>query len=129
MPAHRFKPGDPKPPGSGKKKGSHNKKSLEFQEILAQHNFSPAEAYLTLFKRQMEILNYRRKRKNIGGMQSILKDGAITLNNICQYVYPKKKAVEHTGEVGIKTFVDFMKDALESDGLDEDDEDDDKDDQ
>ena len=119
-----FKPGQPKI--KGRQKGTPNKKSLEFQEILAANNFSPAEAYLELYKRQMEIYNYRRKRKNIAGMQTVLKDGAITLNNICQFVYPKKKAIEHTGEVGIKTFVDFMKDALESDALDEDDDKDDE---
>ena len=29
-------------------------------------------------------------------------------DNRAQFAYPKKRAIEHTGEIGVKTFADFV---------------------
>ena len=107
-PSTAFKPGTPKPASSGRKKGTPNKKTLEFQLILQNNNFEPGEEFIYLYREQMKIFQQRKQDENLSGMLEALSYAAQTLNNICQYVYPKKKAIEHTGEIGVKTFADFM---------------------
>lgn len=107
-PKTAFKPGTPKPANSGRKKGTPNKKTLEFQIILQNNNFEPGEEFIYLYREQMKIFEQRKKDERFDGALEALSDAAQTLNNICQYVYPKKKAIEHTGEVGVKTFADFV---------------------
>jgi hypothetical protein len=102
-----LKPGE-RPPGAGRKKGTPNKKSLEFQQILEAHNFNPGEALIHIYKEQMLIFDERKKTKNKSGALEALSDAEKTVNDICQYVYPKKKAIEHSGELGVRTFADFM---------------------
>ncbi len=78
--------------------------------MLEANNFDPGQAYVNLFKEQMKLYELRRTKTphNIAGASEILASASTSLNNICQYVYPKKKAIEHSGEVGVKTFADFM---------------------
>lgn len=103
----KWKPGE-RPEGAGRPKGTPNKKTVEFLQIMQEQDFVPGEEFIKLYRRQMKIYELRRKNKNIPGMVEVLSNASTTLNNICQYVYPKKKAVEHTGEVGVRTFSDFM---------------------
>ena len=115
MAKHLFKAGQSGNP-NGRPKGSPNKKTIEFQNMLAANNFDPGEEYVALYRKQMEL--YRmlaaekmrggKRMKNPSGAAAILSDAGVSLNNICQYVYPKKKAIEHSGEVGVKTFADFI---------------------
>lgn len=107
---HAFKPGQTKTPGSGRKAGVPNKKTAEFMLMLEEKGFDPGAAYVELFQEQMRMYNevQKAKRRAPTAGQSILADASATLNNICQFVYPKKKAIEHSGEVGVKTFADFM---------------------
>ncbi len=103
-----FKPGQPKI--GGREKGTPNKKSLEFQSILEKHNFNPGEALVEIYKKQMEIFNLMREKRPyaLTNASILLEKAGVTVNNICQYVYPRKKAIEHSGEVGVKTFADFI---------------------
>lgn len=103
----KWKPGE-RPAGAGRPKGTPNKKTLEFQQVLAAHNFDPAEQLIYIFKEQMKIFELRNKSRNKAGAVEALGAAEKTCNDICQYVYPKKKAIEHSGEVGVKTFADFM---------------------
>ncbi len=104
-----YKPGQSGNP-HGRPKGSVNRKTQEFMTMLEQKGFDPGEAYVDLFFKQLELYNIRREKNpaNISGASEILTAAGQTLNNICQFVYPKKKAIEHTGEVGVKTFADFI---------------------
>lgn len=102
----KFKAGQPKI--GGRKAGTPNKKTVEFQELLASKDFSPGEELIYIYREQMKIFEARKLKGNMAGCLLALEDAQMTANNICQYVYPKKKAIEHTGEVGIKTFADFM---------------------
>lgn len=78
--------------------------------MLEEKGFDPGETYVELFQKQMQLYEIRRKKSphNISGAAALLSDASQSLNNICQYVYPRKKAIEHSGEVGVKTFADFM---------------------
>lgn len=105
-----LKPGE-RPPGAGRPKGTPNKKTKEFQLMLEEKGFDPGAAMVELYQKQMGLFEEFRKRnpnRNVPTAAGLLADASVTLNNICQYVYPKKKAIEHSGEVGVKTFADFM---------------------
>lgn len=103
-----FKPGQAKPKNSGRKKGVRNKKAVEFQLILDQYNFSPGEELIYVYNEAKEIYKTRKKNKNYAGAMVSLDTMSSTADKICQYVYPKKKAIEHTGEVGILSFADLV---------------------
>jgi competence protein ComGC len=109
MAKHKFKPGESGNP-NGRPKGSVSKKTKEFMLMLEEKGFDPGQAYVELFQKQMELYDIRREKNpaNISGANEILSAASHTLNNICQFVYPRKKAIEHSGEVGVKTFADFM---------------------
>ena len=110
MAKHLFKPGQSGNP-KGKAKGTPNKKTKEFMLMLEERGFDPGQAYVDLYFEQMKLFEEFRKlhkTRNLPTAAGFLADASVTLNNICQYVYPKKKAIEHSGEVGVKTFADFM---------------------
>lgn len=115
MAKHKFKPGQSGNP-NGRPKGSANKKTLEFQAMLQANNFDPGQAYVEIYKEQMAIFRKRKKAGNLEGSLVALGDAGTSVNNICQFVYPKKKAIEHSGEIGVRTFADFI--AMGSEGDD-----------
>lgn len=103
-----FKTGQPRPANSGRKKGSPNKKTVEFLTILEEKNFSPGEELIYVYQEAKKLYQWRKKNRNISGAVTCLDTMATTADKICQFVYPKKKAVEHTGEVGILSFADLV---------------------
>lgn len=106
-------------PGSGRKAGTPNKKTVELIQVLEKHNFDPGEQFIWLYKEAKKIFEFRKQRSNLVGALSAL-DRMIEINeDLAQYVFPKKKAVEHSGEVGVRTFADFIASA---DGDDDEDE-------
>lgn len=108
MAAHRIKPGTPKLPGSGRKKGTPNKKTLMFKETLAELGFDPAKAMVYCYNENIELYKTRRKHRNFSAAIDALNGAAKIADNLAQFAYPKHKAVELTGEVGVRTFADFM---------------------
>lgn len=95
-------------PGSGRKKGVPNKKTAELMETIAKLNFDPAEALVYCYKEAQKIFDYRKKRNNLAGALVALDRMETCASDLAQYVFPKKKAIEHSGEVGVKTFADFI---------------------
>jgi hypothetical protein len=104
----KFKVGNPKPANSGRKKGTPNKKSFDFSEKLRELNFDPAAEMVWCYKQLKSLAVLRSKKGNLIGSITALQAAEKTANDISQYVFPKKKAIEHTGELGIKTFADFI---------------------
>ncbi len=99
-----------KPRGSktgGRKAGTPNKNSMVFHEALEKHGLDPGEALINIYREQMKIYETYKKKNDSEGMLSSLSAAERTASNICQYVYPKKKAVEHKTEGGM-TFASFM---------------------
>lgn len=103
-----FKAGQPRPANSGRKKGSVNKKTKEFMHMLEVNNFDPGEAMLHCYKEAMKLYERRREHRAFGPAVDALKLASGIADGISQFAYPKKRAIEHTGEVGVKTFADFM---------------------
>ncbi len=96
-------------PGSGRKKGVPNKQTAEILEIMQKHNFNPAEALLYCYREAEKILLYRKQHGNLSGALCAIDRMEAAAGELAQYVFPKKKAIEHSGEVGVRTFADFIK--------------------
>ena len=94
--------------GAGRKKGTPNKKTVEFQATLEKYNFNPAEALIHCYKEAQKIFDIRKQRNNLVGALVALDRMDSTAATLSQYAYPKRKAIEHSGEVGVRTFADFM---------------------
>ena len=94
--------------GAGRKKGTPNKKTVELMQVLEKHNFDPAEALIFCYREAQKIFEFRKKRNNLAGALVALDRMETCASELSQYVYPKKKAVEHSGEVGVRTFADFI---------------------
>lgn len=109
--------GKKRPEGAGRKKGTPNKKTVEFLQILENNNFDPAAELIYCYRELKKIADHRKKNGNYTGAVVAFQAAEKTANDISQFVYPKKKAIEHTGEVGVRTFADFI-----AAGEDEDDD-------
>jgi hypothetical protein len=84
-------------------------------EILEGKNFSPADELIYCYRELQKVLEFRKKNKNFTGAVSVLESMADVAGDLAQYVYPKKKAIEHSGEVGVRTFSDFIASADDED--------------
>lgn len=76
----------------GRKKGTPNKRTQEIQDRLAELNCDPVEG---MAKLAMDPENSPELR---GRMYS----------ELAQYVYPKRKAIEHSGDVSAQSYVARM---------------------
>lgn len=114
-----FQPGCKKPEGSGKKKGTKNKKTLAFEEALAKHNFNPVDAMVWIYNESKE--QYQMYKENVAsGRWSPMEDQSAKYMGICaqmakemgSYLYSKPKSIElksADGEKGIKiTVADYL---------------------
>ncbi len=100
-----FKPGQKRPPSAGRKKGTPNSKTLELSELISKFGCQPGEV-LARVARGERIMALAYANKETGEFvehevmptldQMIQADKELT-----QYVYPKRKAVEHSGEIGL----------------------------
>lgn len=102
-------------PGAGRKAGTPNKKTKELMEVLVKHDFEPAEALIYIYKQAKQIFEYRKQRSNLAGALTAMDRMHDAASELAGYVYPKKKAIEHSGEIGVKTFADFIEAGLEDD--------------
>lgn len=105
-------------PGSGRKKGVPNKKTKELTAMLESHGFDAAEALVYCYKEAQKIFEFRKRRSNLAGALSALDRMETCASDLCQYVYPKKKAVEHSGKMAM-TFADFVAGSEVEDGGDD----------
>lgn len=108
--------------GQGRKKGVPNKKTQELIDILEASGYSPAAELIRIaaiaekeYDRSSEIYDAIQEKRTLAGINSPLSDIAPTYLKIMQdsasdmmnYVYPKRKAVELTGENGKDLFGSF----------------------
>jgi hypothetical protein len=78
----KFKVGQKKPPGSGRKKGAINKREQEVKDKIESSGYDPIRAMI-----------------EIGEVAMTAKDYTLAGNmakELAQYIYPKRKSVEHT---------------------------------
>lgn len=77
----KFEAGMPRPEGAGRKKGTPNKKTATFNELLEALNIEPVS----------ELVALKDKLSS--------KEWADVLRDLISYIYPKRKAIEHEVEV------------------------------
>ena len=78
-----FTPGDKRPKYGGRKKGSTNKKTQEFQDILDAMKFSPA----------------REAIKSLRLVDDPIKHAELCIK-LMEFIYPKRKAIDVSSEDG-----------------------------
>lgn len=81
----------------GRQKGVANKQTQDLQAICDKHDVHPFEALILLYKE--------------GGWDPHMKLAA--LKEICQYLYPKRKAIEHSGEINTNPYLEKSLEELE----------------
>jgi hypothetical protein len=85
--------GEPKTPGSGRKAGTPNKRTQEVMERLDALGCDPLEGMARIAMDKSAALELR------GRMYA----------ELAQYVYPKRKAIAHSGEGGSPLVVKIRK--------------------
>lgn len=85
-----------KRPGAGKPKGSTNKATQEVKDKLAKLGCDPIEG---LARIAMEAVNDANSTNKPNERSQALQLAANCYKELAQYVAPKRKAVEHSGEV------------------------------
>jgi len=115
--------GKPRPPNAGRKKGTPNKKTLEAQLLCEKLGVDPFEFLLLVVKGDEKALGYKKPKIILDALGKAHRVPWITLPNrlaaaseACEYVRPKRKAIEHTGKDGealFQSLTDVLK-SLES---------------
>lgn len=80
----KFVKGAPRPPNAGRTKGTPNKKTQSLLELCESEGVNVFQAILKLCKHPDESIQF-----------SALKEAA-------QYIYPKRKSLEHSGSIDPK---------------------------
>lgn len=88
--------GKPRPAGAGRKKGTPNKSTQDLMEICEQEGIEPFRAMVRL----------AAKEKDEWKQFDLLKE-------IAQYLYPKRKAIEHSGKDGGAIEIKELKDSID----------------
>lgn len=110
-----FQKGKPRAPGAGRKPGSTNKRTAQFEEVLAKHNFCAASAMIEIFNESKKIyesyaeiyaaISEAREIKGLIPLEEkadkYLKIAGDMACEIASYAYPKRKAVETTVDPGL----------------------------
>jgi hypothetical protein len=97
-------------PGAGRRKGTPNRATLEFKEVLAKHNFCPASAMIEIYTEAKKIYDSYstiyaaivEAKSNEQGYPAVVDDKADKYLKIAgdmaremaSYMYPKRKAIE-----------------------------------
>lgn len=100
-PGHKLSP--------GRKKGSKNLRTLEFLEVLAQHNWNSAKALIHIHNEAIENY-YEYKQRFLDNRTSPMEDNASTYlkialgaaQDLASYEYPKQKAIEKNVNVTVE---------------------------
>lgn len=80
-------------------------------QMLQENNYDPGQAMVDYQRMLLDIYERRHEHKNYSAAIEALNAMIKIADNLSQFAYPKKRAIEHSGEVGVRTFIDFMRDA------------------
>lgn len=89
-----FKPGTPKPVGSGRTVGTPNKRTVAFYQSILESDFDAAKAILNVHNEALKSLEYCNREERVMYLGIMLK----AASEIAQYCYPKLKSIEHKKE-------------------------------
>lgn len=99
----------------GRKKGIPNKNSKEVAALVASNNCDPVKFLCALINNDWKMAGYKSEFEDqLTPKGDIIQKPVITLDHrvraaldIMNYIYPKRKALEHTGEI-----TSILKDSL-----------------
>lgn len=100
--------GKPRPEGAGRKKGTPNKRASDLAERAKELNVDPFDVLLFFTKGDWKALGYKAstetKVNHLGieyEVERITPEMRLqAAKEASQYIYPKRKALEHTGANG-----------------------------
>lgn len=91
--------GSPKPPGSGRKAGAPNRTTADLRALMEEEVGCPVPlAMIKLAKRYM-----RQGEENC--QPELIAIGGRLMGSVCDYAYPKLKAIEHSGKIDAVQYV------------------------
>lgn len=104
-----FYTGQPKAPKAGRKKGTLNKKTQDLMELTEKLNCNPFEVLLHFANGDYKALGYEETKTKIAADGTVFQELTIapelrqkSAKDACEYLFPKRKAIEHTGANGEK---------------------------
>lgn len=117
----KFEAGKPRPANAGRKKGTPNKRTLEALELFQKYDCNPLEFMVLCIKGDLpcNVCRGKLKTKYRGddgklhertcescygtGYEKLSPDARLkAATESAQYVWPKRKAIEHTVDVSDK---------------------------
>lgn len=95
---------------SGRQKGTPNKRTQELLDLMEKLDCNPFEVLLLFAKGDHAALGYEKfQYKQFG--ENVVEELTISpelrqksAKDACEYLFAKRKAIEHTGEDGEKLF-------------------------
>jgi hypothetical protein len=101
--------GNPKTPGSGRKKNTPNKVSIPLQELSQEMGVDPFEILLLFAAGDWKKLGYQQEIIIKHGAQGVQNEEYVIQPHVrakaaaeaAQYLYPKLKAIDHKMDGGI----------------------------
>lgn len=103
------------PKTGGRRKGTPNKRTQEFIDVLQRRKFSPADALIDVYRKALRSYEAGHGSSSGDGPDMTFKYLEIAqkaASELMQYRFPKRKAIEHTGADGeplVNTLVDLVK--------------------
>lgn len=96
-----FKEGDPKPEGSGRQKGTPNKRTFNAQKMAEELDMDPLEFWICVLKNDWKALGFKSSHKTIKSGKKVIKTPNITFDDrkeaareLLPYMYAKLKPRE-----------------------------------
>lgn len=79
----------------GKRVGSVNKRTKEFETLLAHHDFCPASAQIDVYRKAEMQYESADQEQNTDLALKSLKIMSETSRDLCSYAYPKLKTIDY----------------------------------
>lgn len=102
-----FKKGTPRHKDAGRKPGAQNKRTLAVKELAEKMGVDPFEILLNFAKGDWKALGYDSPTVTVVTKQGPFECDVVSPDNrlkaaseVCQYISPKLKAIEHSVEDG-----------------------------
>lgn len=102
-----FKEGDPKPEGSGRQKGTPNKRTFSAQKVAQELDVDPLEFLIYVLKNDWKALGFKSAYKTSKNGKKVTKTPHITFNmrmeaakELLPYLYAKFKPLELNSDGG-----------------------------
>lgn len=101
----------------GRPKGTKNKRTIEFQEVMDRKNFNVAEALVYCYRQAIKKYKYYNERLEDGRLSPMednapkyLKIASDMAKDMASYSFPKLKSIDQTianaNDVGFKVIVE-----------------------